>query len=27
LTTDVAEAFSVKGDKLDSLAIYFDTTP
>ena len=26
-TTDVAEAFSVKGDKLDSLGIYFDTAP
>jgi ketosteroid isomerase-like protein len=26
-TSDVAEVFSVKGDKIDSLAIYFDTAP
>jgi ketosteroid isomerase-like protein len=25
--SDVAEVFSVKGDKIDSLAIYFDTAP
>jgi ketosteroid isomerase-like protein len=26
-TSDVAEVFSVKGDKIDSLGIYFDTAP
>jgi len=26
-TSDVAEVFTVKGDKIDSLAIYFDATP
>jgi ketosteroid isomerase-like protein len=26
-TSDVAEVFSVKGEKIDSLAIYFDTAP
>jgi ketosteroid isomerase-like protein len=25
--SDVAEVFSVKGEKIDSLAIYFDTAP